>query len=124
MENEQNEEINFTVDRSNLYREESFTDLKIGSIQRLTPVKPDGSEDKTRKTIFIGHTRIMTPHGPVPIQHPIQAKELQQAIKNFPPAMEEAMAQLLEEARKYQEQQELEQSQIQRPDSNIIIPGR
>ena len=37
--------LNFTVDKSNLYREESVTDLKIANIQRLTPVHLDGSED-------------------------------------------------------------------------------
>jgi hypothetical protein len=35
--------------------------------------------------------------------------------------MQEAMARLIEEVKKYQEQQ---QSEIQRPESNIIIPGR
>ncbi|MCP4036268.1 MAG: cytoplasmic protein, partial [bacterium] len=35
-------------DLDNLYREESFTDLKIAQIRRLTPVKPDGSIDESR----------------------------------------------------------------------------
>ncbi len=66
----------------------------------------------------------MTPQGPIPIQGMIQAKELQQAIKKFPEAMEAAMDRLIEEAQKYQEQQQAEDSQIQKPDSRIIIPGR
>ena len=53
MAEEQSNAVDFRIDRSNLYREESFTDLKVGSIRRLTPVKPDGSEDKTRKKIFV-----------------------------------------------------------------------
>jgi hypothetical protein len=118
-ESQTNEE--FKIDRSNLFIEESFTDLKIGTIKRLTPVKTDGSEDKGRKTVFVGHTSIMTPNGPLPIQNVIGAKELSQAIKKFPEAMQEAMDRLIEEVKKYQEQ---EQSQIQKPDSNIIIPGR
>ena len=111
----------FRIDRSNLFIEESFTDLKIGTIKRLTPVRADGSEDKSRKTVFVGHASIMTPNGPLPIQNVIGAKELAQAIKKFPEAMQEAMDRLIEEVKKYQEQ---EQSQIQKPDSNIIIPGR
>jgi hypothetical protein len=111
----------FKIDRSNLYIEESFSDLKIGTVKRLTPVKADGSEDKSRKPVFVGHTSIMTPNGPLPIQNVIGAKELAQAIKKFPEAMQEAMDRLIEEVKKYQEQ---EQSQIQKPDSNIIIPGR
>ena len=117
-------DVDFKIDRSNLYREESFTDLKVGTIKCLNPVKADGSEDKTRKKIFVGNTNVMTPQGPIPIQGMIQAKELQQAIKKFPETMEAAMDRLIEEAKKYQEQQQAEDSQIQKPDSRIIIPGR
>ena len=121
MADEQQNMEEFKIDRTNLYIEESFTDLKIGTVKRLTPVKTDGSEDKSRKTLFVGHTSIMTPSGPLPIQNVIEAKELAQAIKKFPEAMQEAMDRLIEEVKKYQEQQ---QSEIQRPESNIIIPGR
>jgi len=123
MDEEQKNQVNFKVDRSNLYREESFTDLKVGSIKCLTPVKSDGAEDKSRKKIFVGQSNVMTPQGPLPIQGVIQAKELQQAIKKFPEAMEAAMERLIEEAQKYQEQQGQE-SQIQKPESRIIVPGR
>ncbi len=121
MADEQQNMEEFKIDRTNLYIEESFTDLKIGTVKRLKPVKTDGSEDKSRKTMFVGHTSIMTPNGPLPIQNVIEAKELAQAIKKFPEAMQEAMDRLIEEVKKYQEQQ---QSEIQRPESNIIIPGR
>ena len=119
MTDEQPNNIEFTIDRSNLYLEESFTDLKAGTVKRLTPVRPDGSQDNTRKTVFVGHTSILTPNGPLPIQNIIAAKELQQAIKKFPEAMQAAMDRLMEEVKKYQEQ---EQSQIQKPDSRIIVP--
>ena len=108
------ESIDFSLDRTNLYREENFTDLRIASIRRLTPVKPDGTPDKARKTLFIGHTNLITPNGPLPIQNAIQAKELQQAIKKFPEAMQEAMDRLVEEARKHKQKEE----------SRIIVPGR
>ena len=124
MVDEQKNDVDFKIDRSNLYREESFTDLKVGAIKRLTPVKPDGSEDKSRKTIFVGNTNLISPNGPVPIQNVIKAKELQQAIKKFPEAMQEAMERLIEEAKKYQEEKEMEQSPIQSPESRIIVPGR
>ena len=116
-------QVDFHIDRSNLYREEAVTDLKVGSIKCLTPIKSDGSEDKTRKKIFVGNTNVMTPQGPIPIQGMIEAKDLQQAIKKFPEAMEAAMERLIEEAKKYQEQQ-ADDPQIQKPDSRIIIPGR
>jgi len=121
MTDEQPNNLEFSIDRSNLYLEESFTDLKAGNIKRLTPVRPDGSKDNTRKTVFVGHSNILTPNGSLPIQNIIAAKELQQAIKKFPEAMHEAMDQLMEEVKKYQEQEQ-EQSQIQKPDSRIIVP--
>ena len=120
MAEDQANSIEFKVDKSNLYREESFTDLKIGAIRRLTPVSPDGSEDKTRDPVFVGHTTIMSPNGPVPIQNAIKAKELQQALEKFPEAMQEAMARMIEEARKMQQQQQ----EQQQDESRIIVPGR
>ena len=119
-----NDSIDFSVDRSNLYKEESFTDLKVGNIRRLIPVKPDGSEDKTRNTIFVGQTNLMTPNGPLPIQGVIRAKELQQAVKRFPEAMEEAVERMMEEAQKMKDQQGSEIITQQKEDSRIIIPGR
>jgi len=34
-------EINLNVDRNNLYREDSVTDVKVAAIRRLTPIKVD-----------------------------------------------------------------------------------
>jgi hypothetical protein len=121
MMEDQPKNLEFKIDRSNLYSEESFSDLQAGTIKRLTPVKADGSADKSRKTIFIGHASILTPNGPLPIQNNIPAKELSQAIKKFPEVMQQAMDQLIKEVKKYREQ---EQSRIQKPDSGLIIPGR
>jgi len=114
MTEDQNHEIEFNVNRQNLYREESFTDMKVASIRRLTPVKSDGSEDKSRKAIFVGQTSLMTPNGPVPIQALIDARQLQQAIKKFPEAMQNEMERLVEEMQKLKQEKE----------SRIIVPGR
>ena len=122
MVEEQNPQTELKIDRGNLFKEETFTDLKVGMIKRMTPVKSDGAVDKTRKSVFVGQTSLMTPGGPLPLQAVIQAKDLQQAIKKFPEAMKAAMDRLAEEAKKYQEQQE--QSRVQKPDSRIIVPGR
>jgi hypothetical protein len=93
------------MDVSNLYREEAYTDLKTGSIRRLVPVLPDGSEDSSRDPIFSGHTQIMSAHGPLPIQGEIDAKTLADALEKFPQAMEDAMTRMIEEAQKYQREQ-------------------
>jgi len=113
-------EIEFSIDRSNLYLEDTFTDLKTGTVKRFTPVLPDGSVDKARKTLFLGQASIYTPHGPLPIQNIIPAKELAQAFKRFPEAMLQAMQQLMEEADNLR--QEKAAPIIQTPESRIIVP--
>ena len=114
MVNEENQSIDFKVDRKNLYREETVTDLKTCSIRQLTPVNDDGSTDKTRKTIYVGQTTLMSPNGPVPIQAVIPAQELQQALKRFPEAMQTALERLVEEAKKVKQEEA----------SRIVVPGR
>jgi len=111
------------MDMANLYREEAYTDLKTGGIRKLAPIKLDGSEDTSRPAVFTGHTQLMSPHGPVPIQGVIEAKTLEEAVLGFPQAMEEAMNKMIEEAQQYQREQA---SKIVTPadlkkDSGIII---
>lgn len=125
MTEQRTQRLDFTVDRQNLYREETFTDLKVASIRRLTPVTTDGAVDKTRKTVFVGETNLMTPGGPLPVQSVISAKQLQQAIKRFPEAMQAAVEKLAEEVKKMQQK---EKASIITPTeeetSRIIVPGR
>ncbi|MBW1694849.1 MAG: cytoplasmic protein, partial [Deltaproteobacteria bacterium] len=37
MTSDAQQQIDFTVSRDNLYREESFTDIKVAAIRRLVP---------------------------------------------------------------------------------------
>ena len=112
--------FDFKLDRLNLYQEETFTDLKVGTVKRFTPVKPDGTPDKSRKTLFAGQADIYTPHGPLPLQNVIQAKDLAQAFKRFPEAMQAAMERLVEDANKMKDQKP--SPLIQTPESRIIVP--
>ncbi len=93
------------MDMANLYREEAYTDLKTGGIRKLVPINMDGSEDSARDAVYSGHTQVMSPHGPVPIQGTIEAETLEEAILGFPAAMEEAMNKMVEEAQKFQKEQ-------------------
>jgi hypothetical protein len=102
------------VDKDNLYREESFSDLKIASIRRLTPVRADGSDDGSRETIFIGETTLMSQRGPLPVQAPIEAANLEEAFDKFPDAVNEAVEKLIEQAREMQRQEA----------SRIVVPGQ
>jgi hypothetical protein len=112
MESEDKEK-KMKFNQQNLYREDVYSDLMAGSIRQMTPVKPNGEFDKTRKIIFVGNSQIYTPQGPLPIQFPIEAKNLQQAMEKFPDAMEEFVAHLVEEAKEMQRQEQ----------SRLIVPG-
>jgi hypothetical protein len=111
---DQNSKKEISVDQNNLYREETFTDVKIASIRRLIPVKPDGSQDYTRKSLFIGLTQLVSPQGPIPIQFPIEAKNLKEAMEQFPVAMNQTIEKMIEEAKELKRQEE----------SRIIVPGQ
>jgi hypothetical protein len=101
------------VDSNNLYREEVFTDLKVASLRRLTPVKIDGNLDLSRPMIFIGQTHVMTRAGPMPVEFGIEAKTLEEAAAKFPEGVQEAVAEMIDEARRMQREQA----------SSLIIPG-
>ena len=111
------QQINFEVDRQNLYREESLTDLKVAVIRKLVPVNPDGSEDNSRQAIYVGHTQVMSPEGPIPLQAELPAANLEDAMSAFPRAMEQAMAEMIEHIKQLQKEQQQEESRI-------ITPGR
>jgi len=81
-----------SLDRANLYLEETFTDLRVGSLRRLTPVKPDGSNDSSRETVFIGQAQVMSQAGPLPIQCQIDATTIDEAIDKFPEAIKRGEA--------------------------------
>jgi hypothetical protein len=115
------ESIDFKVNQSDLYREESITDLKVASIRRMVPITVDGMDDPSRSPVFFGHTQILTPQGPLPLQARLMANNLAEAIAAFPGAMEKEMAQVIEQIRKMQAE---EQQQKQANDSRIIVPGR
>jgi len=117
--NDQQLELN--IDKKNLYREESITDLKVGSIRVLKPIKIDGSDDSGREEIFVGNTQIMTPQGAIPLQAKLSAKTLEAAMDEFPGAMQQALAQMVEEVKKMQEE---EAKRPKQDDSRIIVPGR
>ena len=94
-----------TVDQDGLYREETFTDLKIASIRRLTPVTRDGADDPNRPVMFVGETTLMSARGPLPINCPIEASNLREAVEAFPKAVQDAVEHLMEEAREMQRQE-------------------
>ena len=111
------EGIDFSVNLKNLYREEAYTDMKGASIRRLQPIKPDGTIDKKRDAIFLGHTQLLFPEGSIPVQCVIEAKKIDQAFKKFPAAMQAAAERLLKELEEMEKKNKAEESRI-------ILPGQ
>lgn len=101
------------VDVAHLYREDVFTDLQVATLRRLTPVKPDGSDDASRPILFVAATQLMSQAGPLPVSAQIDAKDLPEAIAKFPDAIREAVEQMVAEAREMQ----------RREASRLVVPG-
>jgi hypothetical protein len=79
------------LDPDKLYLEEVFTDRRIGTLRRLTPVTKDGKADASRGIVYVGETQIMTPAGSIPIGFEIGAGSLEEAAEKFGPAAKEAI---------------------------------
>jgi hypothetical protein len=101
-----------TMDSTQIYREETFTDRKVGTIRRLTPVVADGSADSARPVIFVGQAQVMTPMGAVPISFELEGASLDVAIEKFGAAAEQAIQQTMREL------QEMRREQA----SSLVIP--
>jgi len=111
MSNEQNmPDIRF--DAANLYQEDVFTDRTAGTIRRLAPVLPSGERDASRPVLFSGQTQLLTPGGVLPLGFEIEAATLEEAMAMFPAAVQEALAQAIEEAREMRREQQ----------SRIVVP--
>ena len=103
------------MDGANLYREETYTDLKAGSLRKLVPVTAAGADDPTRTPIYSAATQVMTPGGVLPLSGEVEgAKTLADAVAGFAPAIKQAIADLREEMAAMQRERA----------SQIVVPGR
>ena len=88
-----------TFDTTAIYREESYTDRKAGTIRVMVPVTSSGGADPTRPTLYAGQTQLMTPGGVLPLVFEIDATTLEAAIAKFPEGVKQALEQAIDEAR-------------------------
>jgi hypothetical protein len=102
------------MDGASLYREDTYTDRKIGTIRVLTPVTPDGATDLGRKILYVGETQLLTTGGLLPLVFEIDASSLTEAIGKFADGAEAA----IERTRREIEQMRREAA------SQIIVPDR
>jgi hypothetical protein len=93
-----------TMDPAALYREEIYTDRRVGTLRVLMPVKRDGSPDSARKTVYSGEAQILTNAGPLPINFEIDAGSLEDAAQQFAGAAKEAIERTMKELQELRRQ--------------------
>lgn len=101
------------MDASALFREDTYTDRKVGTIRTLTPVKSDGTPDSARKIIYAGEAQIMTNAGPLPINFEIDAESLAEAAQKFADTAKVAIERTVKELQEMRRQAA----------SSIVVPG-
>ncbi len=101
------------MNAAGLYREEVFTDRRVGTIHKLVPIMPDGTEDRGRTVIFEGQTSVLTPAGSLPLIFEIEARTLADAVEKFSGAAQEALEHTLKEL------EELRRAAA----SSLVVPG-
>ena len=107
------EELEIELQADDLYREEVFTDRRVGTLRRLTPVTASGDDDSARPVLYVGQAQLWTQMGPLPISFEIEASSMEQALAGFADGAREAVAQTIEEAREMRRQQA----------SQLVVPG-
>ena len=101
------------MDAASLYREEIYTDRAAGPLRALVPVKPDGTADAARPTLFIGEAQILTNMGPLPISFEVEAQNLAEAIENYGEAAKVGVERAVRELQELRRQ----------ASSSIVVPG-
>ena len=104
--------MNLTMDPAGVYREDVYTDRKVGTIRCLTPVTSDGSPDGGRQPLYVGEAQILTPMGAIPVTFEIDGTSLSDAIKKYEAAAKEGVERTVKEIQEYRRQAA----------SSIVIP--
>ena len=107
-------EADNAMDPNGLFREENYTDQKMGAIRKLIPVNADGSDDSSRDVAFFGSAQVMTPMGAIPLNFALEGTTIGEAAADF--AGKAAIA--VDEAAKELERMRREQA------SQIVVPGQ
>jgi hypothetical protein len=103
-----------TMDPASLYREEIYTDRKVGTIRVLTPVAANGSPDLGRPVVFVGEAQLLTTVGALPISFEIDARSLEEAVAGYGEAAKEGFERAVQELQEMRRQ----------ASSSIIVPDR
>ena len=112
------EQMSMNID--DLYREDIYTDRKVGTIRVLTPVTADGSEDGSRDPKYVGQAQMYTPAGALPLSFEIDANNLGEAADKFADEARQAMERAIDELNEMRRQSS---SQIVVPGAGGSVPG-
>ncbi len=93
------------MDVTSLYREETYTDRKLGVIRRMTPVTATGEVDTSRPVLYLGQAEIMSSMGPVPINFEIPAASLAEAVSGFAAAAQQGIEHTMQQINEMRRQQ-------------------
>lgn len=96
--------VNLSMDAASVYREDVYTDRKVGTIRCLTPVKRDGTSDAARTAVYVGEAQIMTPMGALPVSFEIEGATLDAAIAGYAAAAKEAVERMVNEIQELRRQ--------------------
>ena len=102
------------MDQTSLYREETFTDRRLGVIRVLTPVTKNGSADASRRVVYLGEAQLLTQVGALPLTFEIEAGSLGEATEKFAAGAKVAVERAVKEI------QDMRREAV----SPIIIPDR
>ena len=111
---------NPTMDAASLYREEIITDRAVGTLRVLTPIKDDGTPDRSRPTVYTGEAQLMTNMGPLPISFDVPATTLAEAVAKYADAAKEGVAHAMRELAELRRQAS---SSIVIPQGGALPPG-
>jgi hypothetical protein len=107
-------DLDITMDAASLYREEIYTDRRIGTIRALVPVNGDGEVDGSRDVVYVGEAQIMTQMGPLPVSFEIEAKSLGDAVVGYAEAAKIAVERTVREL----------QDMRRQAASSLVLPGQ
>ncbi|MDX1376237.1 MAG: hypothetical protein R3357_11770 [Burkholderiales bacterium] len=93
-----------SMDPAALYLEEIFTDRRVGTIRRLTPVNAKGEPDRAKPVTYTGETQVVTPMGALPIAFEIDAASLDEAAQKFGDLAKEAIERTVKELQEMRRQ--------------------
>lgn len=87
-----------------LWLEEIFTDRRVGTIRRMTPVDGIGVKDPSREVQYVGETQVMSQMGTLPINFVLEAASLEDAARQFGPAAKLAIERAVKELQELRRQ--------------------